>query len=79
MELLEIEHNINLDPSIKHNLVALPKEGFCKDRLVAIVSLAREMDNETPLALFEGAEKQSVNADIEAICWIFAPAHIRKA
>jgi amino acid adenylation domain-containing protein/non-ribosomal peptide synthase protein (TIGR01720 family) len=54
--------------SIKHNLVVLPKAGLCKERLVAIVSLAQGTSgNRDPLTLFEGDEKQSVYAEIEAI------------
>lgn len=67
MELLEIEHHINLDPAIKYNLVALPKTGFCKDRLVAVISLTNHSASNDPLSLFAGEEKQFVNSEIEAI------------
>ncbi|KAF4440789.1 non-ribosomal peptide synthetase [Fusarium austroafricanum] len=40
IELGEIEHHINISASIKHGIVVLPKEGLCKDRLLAIVQLS---------------------------------------
>jgi aryl carrier-like protein len=64
---LEIEHHLNLDPLVKHNLVLLPKSGPCKDRLVAIVSLAQHTSEKQPLVLFEGQEKSSVDTAVEAI------------
>jgi amino acid adenylation domain-containing protein/non-ribosomal peptide synthase protein (TIGR01720 family) len=39
IELGEIEHHLNVSPSIKHGMVILPKEGFCKGRLLTIVQL----------------------------------------
>lgn len=40
MELGEIENALDIDPQIKHALVALPKAGHFKKRLVAVLSLA---------------------------------------
>ncbi|CAJ2506120.1 Uu.00g002500.m01.CDS01 [Anthostomella pinea] len=67
IELLGIEHHINLDPSIGHNLVFLPKSGLCKERLVAVVSLKEHTCEDKPLMLFEGAEKDAIYAETELI------------
>lgn len=67
IELLEIEHHINLDPSIKHNLVFLPKSGLCQDRLVGVISLTTQTTDGQPLRLFDGPEKASAYAEIEKI------------
>ncbi|RMI99792.1 hypothetical protein CDV36_015946, partial [Fusarium kuroshium] len=40
IELGEIEHHLNVSASIKHGMVVLAKEGFCKGRLLAIVQLS---------------------------------------
>lgn len=66
MELLEIEHHLNMDLSIKHNLVYLPTTGLCKERLVAIFSLSQYAKDQ-PLMLFEGPERASVSSETEAI------------
>ena len=39
LELGEIEHRLEVYPQIKHAFVALPKSGFCRKRLVAVVSV----------------------------------------
>lgn len=39
IELGEIEHHLNVSPGIKHAIVVLAKEGFCKGRLLTIVQL----------------------------------------
>lgn len=67
IELLEIEHHLNLDASVKHNLVFLAKSGPCKERLVAIASLTEHAVENQPLLLFEGQKKIAVQADLEAI------------
>jgi aryl carrier-like protein len=48
-------------------MVALPKAGYCSERLVAVVSLAIEAGNDEPLALFNEQQKPLINKDIEAI------------
>ncbi|KAL2670220.1 hypothetical protein Neosp_014687 [[Neocosmospora] mangrovei] len=40
IELGEIEHHLNVSTCIKHGMVVLAKEGFCKGRLLAIVQLS---------------------------------------
>ena len=67
IELLEIEHHLNLDAAVKHNLVFLPKSGPCKERLVAVISLAGLSSGDQPLLLFEGQTKIAAYADIETI------------
>ena len=67
IELLEIEHHVNLEAEVKHNLVLLPKEGLCKERLVAVVSLTDHMAEDEPLRLFDGPEKTTISSEIEAI------------
>jgi amino acid adenylation domain-containing protein/non-ribosomal peptide synthase protein (TIGR01720 family) len=39
MEIGEIEHNLEDNPRIKHAVVDLPKNGLCKGKLTAVVSL----------------------------------------
>jgi len=39
IELGEIEHHLGEDPAIHQSMVIMPKEGFCKHRLVAVISL----------------------------------------
>lgn len=67
IELLEIEHHLNLDASIKHNLVFLPKAGPCKERLVAVVSFAAHASEDRPLVLLDGQENAMAHVNIEAI------------
>lgn len=43
IELGEIEHHLNVDAEIKHALVVLPKVGYAARRLVAVVSLDRQV------------------------------------
>jgi hypothetical protein len=66
IELLEIEHHINLDEEIQHNLVFLPKKGLCNERLVAVISLTG-YSSDQPLQLFEGPEKAAIYSIIEGI------------
>lgn len=64
---MEIEHHLNLEPDIKHNIVLLPKEGLCKERLVAVLSLAQHTADDEPLCLFDGPEKAANYARMEKI------------
>jgi aryl carrier-like protein len=56
-----------LDALTKHSLVVLPKTGYFKERLVAIISIAKDEANVAPLALFEGAERQIHDIDVQSI------------
>lgn len=67
IELLEIEHHLNLDSCIEHSLIFLPKSGPCNERLVAIISLTEHVSNHHPLMLLEGEEKIAANAIIESV------------
>ncbi|KAK7427649.1 Nonribosomal peptide synthetase 4, partial [Neonectria magnoliae] len=46
IELGEIEHHLNVSPSIKHGMIVLPKEGFCKGRLLAMVQLSDALNQD---------------------------------
>lgn len=39
LELGEIEHHLRVDPLVQHALAIIPKVGYCKKRLVAVLSL----------------------------------------
>jgi aryl carrier-like protein len=56
-----------LEAEIKHNLVLLPKDGPCKERLVAVISLTKHTADDEPLCLFDGQEKAVIHSEIEAI------------
>lgn len=64
---MEIEHHLNLDSLVKHNLVLLPKKGPCSEKLVAVLSLAQYTSEIQPLQLFSGEEKSATDTDIQAI------------
>ncbi|KAF9765373.1 hypothetical protein IL306_002344 [Fusarium sp. DS 682] len=69
IELGEIEHHMNTSAGIKHSMVILPKEGFCKDRLVAIVQLCDTMNNDLvpngqPYKLIDGQIESIAQAKI---------------
>ena len=72
IELGEIEHYLNADPNIEHGLVVLPKSGYCKERLVSIVSLSRSlvdgyMKDRIPLKLVDDSEQLDVEFEIDAM------------
>ncbi|KAM0418809.1 hypothetical protein ACHAPT_012250 [Fusarium lateritium] len=46
IELGEIEHHLNVSASIKHGMVVLANEGFCKGRLLAIVQLSDALNQD---------------------------------
>lgn len=59
IELGEIEHHLNISTVIKHGMVVLAREGLCKDRLLAIVQLSNDMNqdlvaNGQPYKLIDG-------------------------
>ncbi|KAI9150478.1 Nonribosomal peptide synthase atnA [Paramyrothecium foliicola] len=59
IELGEIEHHLNVSPSIKHGMVILPKEGFCKGRLLTMIQLCDPLNqdlvpNGEPYKLIDG-------------------------
>ncbi|KAF2177349.1 amino acid adenylation domain-containing protein [Zopfia rhizophila CBS 207.26] len=47
VELGEIEHHLSADVDVRHGLILLPKEGPCKRKIVAIMSLAHEPDGQS--------------------------------
>ncbi|TVY84950.1 Nonribosomal peptide synthetase [Lachnellula suecica] len=50
IELGEIEHSVSQHQYVKHVVVSFPKDGVCKDKLVAVLSL-RELSDESPASL----------------------------
>ena len=64
VELGEIEHHLNADPSSKHCLVLLPAKGHYKNRLVTVLSLVDSLEpgtcrDSTPFQLVEGPTKDA--------------------
>lgn len=53
MELGEVEHCLFADSSVNSAIVTLPKRGYCAQKLVAIITLARESDTEDQLELID--------------------------
>lgn len=39
IEVSEIEHHLSMDENVRHSMIMLPKTGFAKQRLTAVVSL----------------------------------------
>lgn len=39
IELAEIEHHLSTHSQVRHSMIAFPKSGICKNRLVAVLSL----------------------------------------
>lgn len=67
IELGEIEHYLSDDTNVKHSLVLLPKSGYCKEKLVAVLSLSdklRESTSLTPLKLIEQPTRDMYAAEI---------------
>jgi len=69
VELGEIEHHLSVDTNIRHSLVLLPKSGYCKQKLVAVLSLSDKLLDEsatslTPLKLLEQPTKDRYIAEI---------------
>ncbi|KAF4342274.1 non-ribosomal peptide synthetase [Fusarium beomiforme] len=69
IELGEIEHHINTSPSIKHGMVILPREGFCKGRLMAIVQLCDALNQDLvpkgqPYKLIDGDLGETAQVNI---------------
>ena len=46
IELGEIEHHLNLHRNIKHGLVLLPKAGHCQGRLLTVLQLCNEQNQD---------------------------------
>ncbi|KAG9258477.1 uncharacterized protein F5Z01DRAFT_689818 [Emericellopsis atlantica] len=70
IELGEIEHHLNVSPSIKHGMIVLPQEGFCKDRLLAIVQLSDALNQDLvpkgrPYQLIEGEIEESARDKVD--------------
>lgn len=69
IELGEIEHHLNVSTGIKHGMVVLAKDGFCKGRLIAIVQLSDNMNQDLvpkgqPYKLIDGQLKDISRAKV---------------
>lgn len=69
IELGEIEHHLNVSTGIKHGMVVLAKEGFCKGRLLAIVQLSDETNQDLvskgqPYKLIDGQLEDIARAKV---------------
>ncbi|KAJ4130548.1 Nonribosomal peptide synthetase 4 [Fusarium falciforme] len=69
IELGEIEHHLNASASIKHGMVVLAKEGFCKGRLLAIVQLGDALNQDLvpkgqPYKLIDGQLEDTARVKI---------------
>ncbi|KAL9036594.1 MAG: hypothetical protein Q9214_006060, partial [Letrouitia sp. 1 TL-2023] len=63
IELGEIEHHLKDESAIRQSMVIAPKSGFCKQRLVAIISLqsvltAKSLISATDLRLIDRADQE---------------------
>ena len=72
IELGEIEHHIANHDHIEYKMVILPKTGFLKDRLVAIVTLSDFVSDKATTAdpeiqMLQGADKAEVDSRIAAV------------
>jgi amino acid adenylation domain-containing protein/non-ribosomal peptide synthase protein (TIGR01720 family) len=72
IELGEIEHHLNVSPSIMHGMVMLPKEGFCKGRLLTMVQLRDPLGqdlvpNGRPYHLVEGELAETAAAAVAEV------------
>ena len=72
MELGEVEHNLESDERVRHALVTLPKSGMCKQRLVAVLSLAQLAHAELGIASnscvpVDSRLKKTASAQVAAI------------
>lgn len=70
IELGEIEHHLSEESAIRQSIVIMPKTGFCKSRLVAVVSLQGELRAETlmsagDLELVDRGEQESAQPIID--------------
>jgi amino acid adenylation domain-containing protein/non-ribosomal peptide synthase protein (TIGR01720 family) len=69
IELGEIEHHLNVNQNIKHGMVVLPKEGYCKGRLVTMVQLCDALNqdlvpNGSPYELVHGELEQTAASKV---------------
>ncbi|KAF4968548.1 hypothetical protein FZEAL_10377 [Fusarium zealandicum] len=69
IELGEIEHHLNVSTGIKHGMVVLANEGFCKGRLLAIVQLSDAVGQDLvpkgqPYKLIDGPREDTAHVKI---------------
>lgn len=73
VELGEIEHHLEGESVIRQSMVLVPKEGFCKQRLVAVISLrgmltANTLANAEDIRLVDRAGQERAEPIIQAAC-----------
>lgn len=69
VELGEIEHHLENEPSFRQSMVLIPKSGFCKWRLVAVITLqglltASTMESAGDLRLVDSAGQEKAEPTI---------------
>ena len=72
IELGEIEYHLYANPGIKHAMVALPKEGLCKGRLLTVVQLSTALNEDLvpkgrPYQLIEGDLEGTARGTVEEV------------
>lgn len=70
IELGEIEHHISMHSLVRHAIVVLPKTGYCKQRLVAIVSLkefAAHKTGDATIRMIQETQKEAAASQVSAV------------
>lgn len=70
IELGEIEHHISMHGLVRHAIVVLPKTGYCKQRLVAILSLkefASHKAGDATIRMIQEAQKEAAASQVSAV------------
>lgn len=72
IELGEIEHHIANHDHVEYKMVILPKTGFLKERLVAVVSLSKFASSaaaaiDSEIRMFRGDNKAEIDSQIAAV------------
>lgn len=70
IELGEIEHHISMHRLIRHAIVVLPKTGYCKQRLVAIVSLkefASHITGDATVRMIPETQKEAAASQVSSV------------
>ena len=72
IELGEIEHHIANHEHVEHRMVIMPKTGFLKERLVAVLSLSKFTSNaaaavDSEVLMLRGGNKAKADSQISAV------------
>jgi len=68
LELGEVEHYLRIDSSIRHALAIIPTAGFCKERLVAVLSLQELPTSNTTAGEFTVISRDTCSFYLTGIC-----------